>query len=698
MADNVPEKEADRTVSQKNDPESSQDKGSMESANTNNTEVVFNKNVSILTNKPLHHLDKGKIKAFAAVGRNKLSNDLFAMMCDKSMTPRRTASIKYSKVTNSSLVKLVGSGKVYWPPEKSEKFFFIFENTLGKPIISRNEKYPASNWRAEDVMVNIAYPVISVLKNMRDKDLVHSQIWPGNMFYNGMAGAEKISLGECLTVPSASLLPTLYEPIERALANPESRGPGSFADDMYSFGVSLAVILRTSDPMAGMSDEKIIEHKIEKGSYATLLGKERLSGAMLELLRGLLYDDPEQRWTLEDLESWMDGRRLSPKQSPKRVKATRPIIFGGKKYTRPELLAKDAHKHVDEMARLVETGELSQWIDRAIEDKLIKVRLEQVMKDISSYDRTDGYNARLTAAISVALYTECPVYYRSLKFLPAGFGKAFTSAYVQKKEMQDYIDVLRYTFIMPSIRMRKNTGATSQPARFDNARSFINQTTLSSGLERCLYFLDPECPCLSPILENFYVQTPEELLPALDSICENSKPRILFDRHIVSFLSVKDRRNVDPYMRDLTSSEPYRRMLGQIRTLATIQKRSRLDKFPSLAGWIADNLEEVYARFHDAKKRDSIKSHINKIQKMGDLTQIAYIFDDPKLFQGDVGSFYQAMQEYQKLETEKNQIEDLLKNKKNYGQHSGQQVASVISMILSFVIMVLAAYFIIIKG
>ena len=39
----------------------------------------------------------------------------------------------------------------------------------------------------------------------------------------------------------------------------------------------------------------------------------------------------------------MDGRRLSPKQSAKRIKATRPVGFNGHKYIYPETLANDLY-------------------------------------------------------------------------------------------------------------------------------------------------------------------------------------------------------------------------------------------------------------------------------------------------------------------------------------------------------------------
>lgn len=661
-------------------------------------DIFFNSDITIHTDQPLTQYDKGTVRAFRATGRNKIAGDLIAYLCDRSLTPRVIDSPKYSKIRQPSLVQLVAKGKVLWPQSNSEKFCLIYANTLGKPVLSIGDKSSTLGWKAEDVINNVAHPLIAVLTNMRNVDLVHGEIWPGNLYFNGDPAADKVTLGECLSTPSSFNLPALYEPIERAMANPIGRGPGSLTDDLYSLGVCLAVMIRKNDPMAGASEQEIIAHKIEKGSYVTLLSKDRLSGATLELLRGLLYDDPEQRWTIDDIESWMDGRRLSPKQSPKRVKASRPLVLHEVKYTRPELFAQNMTEHADEAARMIERGDIMQWLERAIEDKAVKVRTEQMMDEIKNYDRTDGYNARISAAIATALYPEMPIHYRSLKFHGSAFGKALTHAYIHQKDFQDYTDILRNFFIISCLRLKATGAASALITKFDACRNYINQTALNSGLERCLYYLNPESPCLSPILERYHVMSPEDFLIALEDICKNEKPNILFDRHIYAFLSLKDRRNLDPYLADLSSSDTYKRRLGQLRVLATIQKRSGLEKAPNLADWLVQNMIDVFDRFHDAKKRQSIQDQINKIKKNGDLTKIALFFEDPKIFQTDLIYFYQAMKNYKSLEEEKEKIQAKLDSGKNFGHRSGEQVASVVAMVAAFIIMVISAYIIFVKG
>lgn len=656
-------------------------------------EAILNNDFRIKTEEQLPQFDKGLIKAYRAIGVNRHSANLFALVCDKTMTPRFTAKTKYSNILNPNLCKLVQSGKVLWPSDGQEKYCFVYEDTLGNPFIHRDDKNVALGWKPESVLSNIVNPMITVLRDFRNKEITHGEIWPGNMFDGGAKAGQKINLGECLASPASSQLPSLYEPIERAMAHPMGRGAGDIADDLYSFGASLAVMLRTEDPMEGISEEKIIHYKIERGSYATLMGKQRLSGGVLELLRGLLYDDATQRWTIEDLEAWLDGRRLSPKQAPKRAKATRPIIFRGKKYIRPELLAKDLHLDADEAARLIETGELDQWVDRAIEDKMIKNRLEQAINDTSGYERGGSFNNRITVAVSHALFAEGAVRYKDIRFMPQGFNKYLTHVFATKGMIEPFIDIIKYNFITPIIRESRSLERNSILSSFDMARNTLKQKAMNAGLERCLYIMDMEAPCFSPLLDKFYVQTSRDMMSAFERICEKqSKATILFDRHVISFLSVKDRQNIDPYLSELMDNDPRKKVLGQLKVLATMQKRLNLGPFPAIAKWILGNFDPVFNYFHDAQSRDYLKTKCQKLARDGNLQGLASIFENDNIYDNDLTAFYQGMDQYQKLVSEQKLIEKELGKGNKYGQNTGLQIASVISMILSLLIMFISIY------
>jgi len=674
------------TSDQKLSPEKEEKSSSLPSSFT-----AAGGDIDIFPDIAFFHLDKTGVKAYKAVGKNKIYENLICFACDKNLTSRHSSETKFTKLNNPHLLTLVTTEVVKWGSE-GEKFCLFYQAPIGKPLLDINNPSPCLGWDPDDVMAQIVNPILSTLSDMRDKDIVHGEIWPGNLYFQDEKASKHILLGDCLSLPQSYNLPSLYEPVERAFADSIGRGAGTLADDLYSFGVSLAVILRTSDPMQGATEEEITKRKIEKGTYSTLIGKDRFNGATLELLRGLLYDDAEQRWTLDDILEWKDGRRLSPKQSTKRIKATRPIDFNHEKFTRPELLAQSLVKNPSEAVKIVEEGDLEIWIERAIEDKTIKIRIEQMIKDLKSVDRSSFYNDQLSALLASNLYQDCPVQYKNMSFHLSGFGKYITHLYSKKEDIQHCTDILKSGLLIQISRNMKLQPALSNlRGKFDACRTHLQKSLLGGGLERCLYVLNPECHCLSPSLENFYVRTPEQMMFAFESLCERNPNAVLFDRHTVAFLSLKDKKNIDAYLPDLRSSESYMRVLGQLRVLATIQKRSNMEAFPNIANWVSSNLNQVYERFHDAKQRDKFKNKVNKIKKNGDLTKIATLFDDTKLYQNDMTNFYQAMSYFRQLNKEKKKLEDVLKHKL-IGHDKGHQISSLVSVLVSLIVILMMAY------
>lgn len=643
-------------------------------------DVVFNDNITIYAGSRLPHLDQGPVKAYAGRGSGGLASNLFALICEDHLTPRMLKTPNYAAVINPSLVPLIAAGPVFWPSAGREKFCYIYENKLGNPLM-RDDLRGGLGLKPDIVMNGIIKPLINTLADMRDKDIVHGNIRPANLFDGGNKSLERAVLGECLSLPPGYNQPVLYETIDRAMASPSGRGTGTVADDLYSFGVTLAVLLRHHDPMEGLSDEDIIERKMEEGSYVALLARDRFSGAVLELLRGLLQDDEDQRWTLDEVLQWMDGRRLSPKQAVRRPKASRPLPFAGEKYIRPELLARDMHKHTNEARHVVENGEMEQWLSRALENKVVTARYEGALKQAEEGGKGGGYTERLVTRVSMALHPEAPMRFKNISMMPDGVGTCLFEAFVMKRDLQTFIDFFMNYFITQWVDSQSTTvsDAGSLVSRFDGARAYLRQKGLGNGLERCIYSLNPEAPCLSEKLNKYYVRSPEDMLRAFEKMSSQpSRPAMFFDRQSVAFLSVKDRKNVDPYLHDLNSPEAYRRILAEVKILATIQKRSQLERFPGIAKWMLENLEPVYERFHDRELRAEIKKKAERLQEGGELAKIVMLFDDPAVYQEDNINFRKAMRRYHELEQEAVDTERKLGDEADFGKETGHLAGALV--------------------
>lgn len=662
--------------------------------NTYSGDCAFNDSITIFAGNPLPVFDKGPVKAFAARGTDKAPPNLFAMICEDYLTPRSSKASNYAAILNPSLVRLVASGPIDWAPAGKQKYCFIYENVLGNPLI-RDDIHGTGGIRPEVVLNGVIKPFISVLQDMRDKDIVHGNIRASNIFDGGNRSFERCVFGECLALPVSYNQPSIYEPIDRALASPAGRGTGTIQDDIYSFGVSLAMLMRHTDPTEGLSDEEIVVRKMEDGTYSTLLGRDRFSGAILELLRGTLHDDDRQRWNIDDILVWADGRRLSPKQATRRSKAARPLLFNGEKYIRPELLARDLNKNVPEARQLVDNGEMEQWLIRALEDKAATARYETAVKQAEDGGKGTGYAEQLVTRVGIALHPEGPMRYKGINVFPDGVGVALVEAYLMKRDLQSYIDFFLHYFITQWVDAQSQTvpDVGAVVSKFDSARAFLRQKNIGSGLEKCLYVMNPEVHCLSDKLAKFHVRSPEDMMHAFEKISRQpGRPAMFFDRHIIAFLSVKDRKNIDPYIHELSQPEAYKRILAEMKTLATIQKRSQMQAFPGIAGWIIENLPPVYERFHDRDLRDDLRKKVDRLKESGDLAKIVVLFDNPITYQEDNISFRRAMRDYHDLEQENVDIHRQLRDESSIGKDTGRQVAAVVSGILAGIIILATAF------
>lgn len=650
----------------------------------------------------LPHLDQGPVKAYAARGVREAGggHTHFALVCEPSLVPRGRAASKMAAIINPSLARLVAAGVVYWPPAKAERNILIYENTLGQPMMAA-DRMAGLGWKPERVIANVVKPMISVLLDMRDKDLVHGNIRPTNLFITGSAGSERVVLGDCIATPSGFLQPAIFEPIERAMTDPLGRGQGSFEDDLYAFGVTLTCLIRTRDPMEGMSTEEIIREKMEMGSYAALTGKERYSGGILELLRGLLYDDRNQRWTLDEIEAWDEGQRLSPKQAARRIKAPRPLHFNDDRYFRPTQVAMDLHKNPTEAVQIVENDTLGQWVQRSLEDKTIGERLQQAIEEAQEQGQGPGYPDRLLSRISVALDPDAPLRFAGMNMHPEGLPYVLAEAYITKKPVQPFVDIINQALVLFWLHhqadVRVDVGGLI--SRYDGCRSFLRQAQTGYGLERCLYFLCNELHCLSDRLKNYHVVSPESLMYAFEDMAgKPDRPEYFIDRHIAAFISVKDRRMIDPYLQDLAAPEDHKKIMANIKTLATIQKRSRMESFPGITAWIASILDPVYERFHDRETREKIARKIEKLKDTGDISKIAALLDNIETVQQDFSDFRKAMREYNDLREEAGALDRKMNKTETYGRDTGREVAAIFSGVLAGILMLAFAFLFFTKG
>ena len=88
-------------------------------------------------------------------------------------------------------------------------------------------------------------------------------------------------------------------------------------------------------PIDNHSKEEIIKSKIENSTFQTIVGKEVNTPKVLDIMRGLLIDNPENRWGFEEVLKWQNGLPNKPSGTTISHEAHRPIEFGGLNHSYP---------------------------------------------------------------------------------------------------------------------------------------------------------------------------------------------------------------------------------------------------------------------------------------------------------------------------------------------------------------------------
>lgn len=178
----------------------------------------------------------------------------------------------------------------------------------------------------EAVIENVIIPCINEgLKALHDKEIIHRDIKPGNIFLTenkdkaiiGDFGISSV-LNQEISVRATSMSRTL------GYSAPEtSNGFISKESDYYSFGITIYHLVLGVDPFAGMSDMQILYQTINK----KLEIPQTVSYRLQCLIRGLTIKDRNDRWGYDEVKRWLDGETVDIQERIRKNDIERPYNF-----------------------------------------------------------------------------------------------------------------------------------------------------------------------------------------------------------------------------------------------------------------------------------------------------------------------------------------------------------------------------------
>ena len=328
--------------------------------------VLLENRYQIQPDQPLSDLDSPSAKAYAVEDRSDTGRKLFALVCNPGLPPRALLMETLRGLSIKGLLPLVEWGPIDWPELGQRCMCVVYERPLGGRV---TDTYWAENVRIHEheIVKKVFEPLLGVVQRLAAREITHREIRPNNLFYMDQ-DRQTIVLGDCVTVPPGFDQPVVFEVIERGMASLAGRGEGTVAEDIYALGVALVFLSLGSNPIAHLGEDDLVRAKVEHGAYATICGRERVPVSLIEPLRGMLSDEPSERWGIEELDQWMAGKRLTPMQRKAAPKTDKPFEFMGHEFITARTLARALTQAVAEAATVIKDGSIEQWLRRGLND------------------------------------------------------------------------------------------------------------------------------------------------------------------------------------------------------------------------------------------------------------------------------------------------------------------------------------------
>lgn len=636
--------------------------------------------------RPLPDFDNPYAKAYEAHDDFNPARAMYALVCDPNMPVRIQAILEMTAVSHPNVTPLLGSGTVNCSHLGESRHVLFLERPRGTKLSESMKKQ--ARWHEHKVIDTVLQPAIKALLAFKEKKISHGHIHPANFYMS-----DTPQLGECYSAPCGTQGHYLYEPLERLLADPLGRGEATEKSDIYALAILAYELMYGLDKIKAIPREIFIDRIINFGTYQVFAVNREFSDTFQDFFRGILNENPAERWGMDQLQQWANGKRFNMIAPSAPKEASRPLNFANQDFFSRRMLAYSFHQHWRVALKEVKGLKIDRWCEMSLHRPELAEKLDRSLR-LAGHGSTDAQlNDMMTRVISI-LDPTGPLRSHAFSLRPDAIGAVLAD--LINTNSQELPQVLSFiendlgNFWSEQSESNKSPEMSVTVWRLQRSRPYLKNKAMGFGLERVLYDLNPSLCCQSPLLKQYHVTSSLEALKTLDAIARDVGPDTSFaDRHIAAFIASKIDMGKPIRLLDLETIPTLaeNQELIVLRLLAKAQQKHTRLQLVGLCTWAAMRIEKMIDTIHNRIIRKRLKLQLKKYAQTGNLIEVLSAIINSDVSFHDLDGFSKAIALHQ---INHDRI-DRLRNDAIL-DYKSKRAGGKMAMIISYTVLVITAY------
>ena len=580
----------------------------------------LNKHLILHAERPIPRLSHSYAQAYAAEDLHNAERQIYALVFEAGIPHRAQAIQELTGFAHPNLSYLHGAGTVFCSHLGEARMVAFVDmpegNTLADYLNTQGRMHP--NVVKEKLLI----PMGQALTALRERKTCHGNLRP-EIIYMG----DTLLLGECISAPCGTLSHYLYEPPERRQCQPLARGETTEKTDLYALGVMVFDLMYGLDKQRDMGEQEFTRLSMDVGCYHAFAGTREFPDVYTDFFRGVFNDNPNERWGVDHLLQWLDGKRFNMIAPATAKEASRPFLFQGENIFNRRVLAYQFHRHWRETVKDIKHMKLDRWADMSLHKPEMAERIERTLRIAGDASTEKHVNDMMSRILSIL--DPCgPIRGVNITLRPDGIGPLMAQLMAEgNSELNTLMNFIEtdisnfWSELDDYNKAEQNTVLW----KLQRVRTYMKSRAFGFGPERLLYDLNPSLACQSPLLKSLHIMNPNDALKALDGLAKQLAPDTSFmDRHLAAFVASRSDISKEIRLLDLSTIPALadNPELVVLKILAKAQARNERLVLVGLSTWAAMRVEKMLDEIHNRTIRREMKQQLRALASTGSLNDV----------------------------------------------------------------------------